>query len=155
MKSVYYAAVVTRAYRKMIDAHEGRIAVDVARRYREELDKVSHREFTTGFYYGRDEVSVPTTKSYQRQYLFLGTIGRRIGEREFELDIRNQIRTGEEIEFIGPDVLAIPDSSFELFGEEGPVTQADHGKRYTVRTSASVEPGFLLRRRALPHEALA
>lgn len=155
MKSVYYGAIVTRAYRKMLDANRGVISAEEAREYRSELEKVSHREFTTGFYYDRAEVSVPTTKSYQRRYLFLGTLGRKVGEDEYELDIRNQIRAGETIEFIGPDVRAVADDSFRLFGDEGEVAQADHGKQYTIRTAAAVAPGFLLRRPAKAHESFA
>lgn len=155
MKSAYYAAIVTRAYRKMLDAFSGVVGFEDAREYRDELEKVSHREFTTGFYYGREEVSIPTTKSYQRRYLFLGTLGRQVGENEYELDIRNQIRVGETIEFIGPDVRAVEDDAFSLIGEEGEVEQADHGKRYTIRTAKPVASGYLLRRPAKIHESLA
>jgi putative protease len=155
MKSVYYTAIVTRAYRKMLDhLIDGTVSAEEAKAFRDELDKVSHRERSTGFYYGRKEIEVPTTRSYRREYLFLGTIKARVGPNEYELDIRNQIRVGDSVELIGPDVLATPDSSFDLIGEDGPVQQADHGKRYTIRTTADVEPGFLLRRVARPDERL-
>jgi len=49
MKSAYYAAVVTNAYRRAIDfAAAGLPLPDV---WRAEVDKVSHREYSTGFYF--------------------------------------------------------------------------------------------------------
>ena len=50
MKSSYYAAVVTNAYRQAIDAAaEGRT---LDRLWVEETEMVSHRPYSTGFYYG-------------------------------------------------------------------------------------------------------
>ena len=49
MKSVYYVAMVTRAYRKALDALEGKLTQDEAAPYIAELDNVAHRESTTGF----------------------------------------------------------------------------------------------------------
>ncbi|HBG66031.1 MAG TPA: peptidase U32 [Treponema sp.] len=55
MKSVYYVAIVTSAYRKALDALEGTISAEEAAPFREELFNVSHRPFSTGFYFGREE----------------------------------------------------------------------------------------------------
>ena len=50
MKSSYYAAVVTNAYRHAIDAAVSGRELD--RLWVEETEKVSHRPYSTGFYYG-------------------------------------------------------------------------------------------------------
>ena len=55
MKSVYYVAMVTRAYRKALDALEGKITPEQAQPFIDELENVSHRESTTGFYYNKAE----------------------------------------------------------------------------------------------------
>jgi putative protease len=146
MKSVYYTAVVTRAYRKMLDHMAGR-SVPQLDGYREELLKVSHREFTTGFYFGKEDVEKPTEASYARQSIFLGTVGARRGAGAYDIHVKNQIRVGEPIQYIGPDVLYVEDRSFRLFDAQGnPVEKADHGKCYTLKTAAPVEEGFILRR---------
>lgn len=51
MKSLYYTAVVTRAYRKTIDALEkpGSVDAESLAAFRDELFRVSHREYSTGF----------------------------------------------------------------------------------------------------------
>jgi U32 family peptidase len=148
MKSIYYTAVVTRAYRKMIDAEVFGLDVPGLEEYRGELFSVSHREYSTGFYFGREDIAVPTESSYHREYILLGSLGKRAKDGSFSLDVRNSIRTGENIEYIGPDVVGIEDSSFRLYDAEGSrVEAAHHGKPFFLETEAPVQPGYILRRR--------
>lgn len=146
MKSIYYTAVVTRAYRKMIDALEGKQVKDL-KGFREEIYKVSHREFSTGFYFGKKEIELSTKTSYQRQFMFLGSIGRKVTDNLYELIVKNQIRESDEIEYIGPDILFLKDTAFKLYDEDGNRTiKADHGKSYTIRTALPVRKGYILRK---------
>ena len=55
MKSVYYVAMITRAYRKALDALEGKITDAQAKPFVDEMYNVSHRQFATGFYYSRTD----------------------------------------------------------------------------------------------------
>ena len=48
MKSSYYTAVITGAYRHAIDAYLSGIAIDPV--WIEEVNKVSHRNYYTGFF---------------------------------------------------------------------------------------------------------
>lgn len=147
MKSIYYAAVVTRAYRKMIDSLEGQNIENIAG-FREELFKVSHREFSTGFYFGKEEMDEPTKKSYEREYTFLGSIGKQTSPNSFELIVKNQIETDIPIEYIGPDVLFLEDRNYTLFDKDGEkVIKADHGKIYTIKTDLPVKQGYILRKK--------
>ena len=121
MKSVYYVASVTRAYRKAMD-HLYDPSVEY-KSYRDELFNVSHREYSTGFFYGRgpidvdDDINKPTTDGYLRDYLFLGTIGTQVKPGIYEVDIKNQIKNGEALEFIGPDVLCLKDDNIAVLDE--------------------------------------
>ena len=147
MKSIYYAAVVTRAYRKMIDSLEGQ-TIESIEGFREELFKVSHREFSTGFYFGKEEMDEITKTSYEREYTFLGSIGKQVGLNKFDLIVKNQIKTEAAIEYIGPDVLFLEDSSYSLFDKDGvKVAKADHGKVYTLETEVPVKEGYILRKK--------
>ena len=151
MKSIYYTAVVTRAYRKAVDALAAGSQPDDNNLagFKDELYKVSHREFSTGFYFGKNDIEKPTEKSYLRQYIFMGMIGKKIGENSWELLVKNQIRPGEPLEFIGPDILYVEDDYYMIYDEEGlPVSQADHGKMYSITTDAPVDEGFIVRKKA-------
>jgi len=70
MKSLYYTAVVTRAYRWAIDHGSS-----TDNPYKIDLFEVSHREYDTGFYFDRAAVNIAgTEQGYYRSHLFLGTI---------------------------------------------------------------------------------
>ena len=147
MKSLYYTAVITRAYRKALDALEGVPVADLAQ-YREELFKVSHREFSTGFYFGTDEIEAPTTKTYQRSHIFQGVVGEAVAPGRYEIDVKNKIRLDDPLEVIGPDTLFRRLNGFTLRNEEGrPVDEADHGKYYTLETDLLLSPGDILRKK--------
>ena len=145
MKSVYYVAVVTRAYRKAIDKD-----ADLDR-YKRDIFDVSHREFTTGFFFSSgpvegSDVSRPTSYGYERNYIFLGTVLREAGNGVYELDVRNQIRKDSLLEFIGPDVPLLSAEGFTLLdGERNAVDKLDHGKPGFIRTDLSLRPGYIMR----------
>ena len=50
MKSAYYCAAVTNAYRNALDAAIAGVPLDPV--WLEEVNKVSHRPYSTGFYFG-------------------------------------------------------------------------------------------------------
>jgi len=151
MKSLYYTSVVTRSYRKALDrlegrSHDGSTEPQSIVPYREELFKISRREYSTGFFFGKRDADKTTSTSYAREYTFLGTIGRQIEPGWFELHVKNQIRAEQELEFIGPEVLFIKDAEYQLYNQHGEaVQQADHGKEYFIRPSVTVEQGYIIR----------
>lgn len=148
MKSIYYTAVTTRAYRKALDALRDGKDDESWLEYKEELYKVSRREYSTGFYFDSDDISESTRKSYQRQYMLLGSIA---GVREdglYVLDVKNQIRSEDTIEYIGPEILYITDNDFTLL-DEGlePLEKIDHGKPCFLRTRKELKEGYIIRKR--------
>ena len=159
MKSIYYVASVTRAYRKALD-HLYDPSVDYLP-YREELFNVSHREFSTGFFFGRgpvetdgedplvrvDDIDRPTTGGYLRDYLFLGTVREKVGPDTYAVDIKNQIRSGEAVEFIGPDVLFIREDNVTVLDQD--MTECehiDHCRTGYIRTSKPLKEGYIIRK---------
>ena len=82
MKSVYYVALVTRAYRKALDALDGKISSEEAAPFIAELDNVPHRESTTGFYYSREDADVTTSGASDSPYALAAEIGNEVSEAE-------------------------------------------------------------------------
>ena len=165
MKSLYYVASVTRAYRKALD-HLYDPSVDYLP-YREELFNVSHREFSTGFFFGKgpidvdepdplvqtasvisaDDINAPTTGGYLRDYLFLGIVRKEVSPGVWEVDIKNQIRSGDSVEFIGPDVLFIREDNVTVLDQDmAPCEHIDHCKTGFIKTSAALKEGYIIRR---------
>ena len=147
MKSIYYTAVITRAYRKQLDYIEG-ISKEDPQPYVDEIFKVSHREFSTGFYYGKDEIEMPTFKSYMSEAHFLGSIEESAGEGIYRLDVKNQILASDHIEYIGPDLLYLPDEGFTLLDEDmNIVPKTDHGKIAYIKTDKKLKKGYIIRKK--------
>ena len=147
MKSVYYVAVVTRAYRKAIDSDKD---MD---KYKRDLFDVSHRQYTTGFFFSsnaaddKNDVSRPTEYGYERAYMFLGTVKEAKGNNRYVLDVKNQIRKGDNLEFIGPDVPLLSDKEFKMFNEhEEEVEKIDHGHYVEIETKCPLKEGYILRK---------
>lgn len=166
MKSAYYAAVITRAYRKHLDAlHDpASISQEELDFYREELFKVSHREFSTGFFFGKDEIESPNLSERLQTHQFLGSVGKEISpddevpnnenhvfSRRFSLNLKNKIRVGEELEFIGPDLPLAKTKDYRILNKENiPLEEVNHTEVCTLETDLPLKPGYLIRR--LPHE---
>ncbi len=151
MKSTYYVASVTRAYRKALD-HLYDSSVEY-KSYRDELFNVSHREFSTGFFYGggpidtEDDINKSAQNGYLRDYLFLGTVKEEVKKGVWSLDIKNQIKSGDKIEFIGPDVLSISENSVKVLDKDFLETEhIDHCRDGYIKTDLPLKSGYLIRR---------
>ncbi len=148
MKSVYYTAVVTRAYRKMIDSVVFRRNVPDVEAFREELFHISHREYSTGFYFGTEEIEQPARTSYIRTHILAGTVREQRGDGRYLLSVKNSIYTGDTIEYIGPDIVSLPDSGFRLFDAGGEETDAaHHGRDFYIETDKPLRENYIIRKK--------
>lgn len=93
MKSVYYVAMVARAYRKALDALEGKITQDEALPFMKALDEVAHRESTTGFYYNRGDADKTTVGASDSSYILAATIESKLSETE----MTETLKAGEKL----------------------------------------------------------
>ena len=107
VKSEYYLATVIKAYRNAIDSY-----FEDGENYKfdpellEELKKVSHRDYTTGFYFkkpGGGEQNYKTS-SYIRKYELLGIVeSYDKAEKTAYIVQKNRFFPGDEVEFLCPD----------------------------------------------------
>ena len=106
VKSSYYVATVIRSYRMAIDEYmKDPENYKYNKDWLKEIKKVSHRDFTTGFYFGqpKDDAQVYTDSSYIRGYDFVGMILDYNPETKIAtIEQRNRIFVGEEVEVFGP-----------------------------------------------------
>ena len=106
MKSAYYVAAVTRVYRAALDAYrQDPQGYQFDPAWREELDKISHRPYGTGFLFGNDDPKVhPTDSGYQRATDFVGVVLEDPAEHGCLVQGRNRFESGEQLELFGPDM---------------------------------------------------
>ena len=104
-KSAYYTAAVTNAYRQALDGYYAHPSRD----YRpdetilDELRKVSHREYSTGFYLGAEPGQVLSNGGYVREYRVAG-MAEECGGGWLTLSQRNKFRVGDTLDIMPPGV---------------------------------------------------
>ena len=104
-KSAYYAAIVTGAYRHCIDdVYAGRPLDPV---WRNEVDHVSHRIYSTGFYYGQPGQYTEHSR-YIRDWQVVAIVESCDEDGNALCSLRNKFHAGEALEVVGPDLRPFP-----------------------------------------------
>ena len=99
-KSAYYAAIVTGAYRHVLDAVAAGQPIDPV--WRDEVEHVSHRHYATGFYYGQPGQYYENSR-YIRDWQICAVVTDCDSAGNATLSLRNKFAAGDEIEIVGPD----------------------------------------------------
>ncbi len=115
-KSAYYAAIVTLAYRRGLDAALAGEALDPV--WRAELDKVSHRPYSEGFWYGHPEQYVGDAR-YIRDWQVSAIVTSCAPDGKALVSLRNKFRRGETLELVGPNVKPVSFIVDDLADESG------------------------------------
>ncbi len=106
MKSVHYAASVTKAYRLAIDSYFADPEnFTVKKEWMDELEKVSHRAYTTGFYYHQPDADdqIYGKTSYDQTSDFVGLVRSYDAATGYAVvEQRNNMKVGQEIEVFQP-----------------------------------------------------
>ena len=106
MKSVHYAASVTKAYRLAIDNYFADPEnFTVKKEWLDELEKVSHRAYTTGFYYHQPDADdqIYGKTSYDQTSDFVGLVRSYDAATGYAVvEQRNNMKAGQEIEVFQP-----------------------------------------------------
>ena len=146
-KSAYYAGIVTGAYRHCIDAAAEGKPLDPV--WRDEVEHVSHRIYSTGFYYGFPGQYTENSR-YIRQWQIVAKV-ERCDENGLALcSLNNKFRQGDVLEAVGPNLRPFPFSAEDIRDESGaPLPEPRTPQmRFTLRLPQPVPPCTLLRRAA-------
>ena len=144
-KSAYYAAIVTGAYRHVIDDICAGRPIDPV--WRNEVDHVSHRIYSTGFYFGEPGQYTENSR-YIRQWQICAIV-ENCDENGLALcSLRNKFRCGDVLEAVGPDMRPFsitPDSMTDTEGSPLDEPRTPQMKFY-LPLPKQVPPYTILRR---------
>ena len=147
-KSAYYAAVVTGAYRHAIDAALAGQPLEPV--WRDEVEKVSHRPYSTGFYFG--EPGQHTSHSrYVRDWQIMAVVTSCAPDGTALCELRNKLSAGDELELVGPGLKPVPVTVEGLTDGDGlPIPEARKPQMpFYFRLPIQAPPLSLLRRKAV------
>lgn len=153
MKSIFYVATIIAAYRKAIDAYyENPQEYIFKQEWMDEMKKVSHREFTTGFYFNNptNKDQNYRTSAYTRDYIFTGLVKDYDEKTGFAtVEQRNKMVLGDEIEVFGPGEDFFVQELREMYDEEGsPISSAPHPQQILkIKMKQPVKENFMLRKK--------
>ncbi len=106
MKSPYYVATVTNAYRQRLDGlANGPASSEFLALLQRELDAVSHRTYASGFYFGQMRRHAPDDGVYRQDCVFAGVVMERLDSGRVRIQLRNPIHRGDVLEVLSPGSL--------------------------------------------------
>lgn len=153
MKGINYVASVLRVYRQALDEYwadpEG---YRCRPEWMEDLAKLSHRGYTTGFLFGEPRnVGQDYHSAYIRSHEFVGRVEELRGDGSAVVGVRNRIRVGDDLEFIGPGMRShtLHVERLLLLDEQGhtsAATAANPNQRILMQVPFTTDLFDLLRR---------
>lgn len=150
VKTAYYVASVVNAYRRALDLIIAGKPYDPPAWLLADLDKPSHRMYTTGFYLGDEKNAqcYETSKPAAPYDFIAAVLGS--GDGYALVEMRNRFRVGDELEVLSPNAYHNAIIKVEkMEDEEGnPVSDALLVKqKLKLYTSVPLASGDMLRRR--------
>ncbi|MFA7061686.1 MAG: U32 family peptidase [Pedobacter sp.] len=153
MKGINYVASVLRVYRQAMDEYAADPANYCCRpEWLEELAKLSHRGYTTGFLFGEPcDVGQEYHSAYIRSHEFVGLVEELRTDGSVVIGVRNRIQSGDELEFIGPNMRSdrMRIDKLQLLDKRGNNSVSDNAnpnQLILMRPPFSVAPFDLIRR---------
>lgn len=152
MKSSYYVAVVVKAYRHLIDSYFSKPKEYFCdEKWLDEIKKVSHRYFSTGFYFAKPggEEQRYDSSAYIKTYDFAGLILDYNSDNQMAvIEQKNRIFVGDEIEIFGPNDDFFSQKIEKMWDEEGKeIEAAPHAEQIIrMKMAKPVKPWYMIRK---------
>ncbi len=100
MKTSYYVANVTNAYHRALDLVESGKPFDEM--LDAELEKSSHRRYTTGFYFDETDREYIESSTPISSYYFIANVVEESNDGQVKIEQRNRFCVGDELEILSP-----------------------------------------------------
>ncbi len=143
MKSDYYVASVVNAYRRALDKT---LESD---KLHDELEKTSHRRYTTGFYFNSDDKEYIESSMPIQTAQFIAKVVEDESEGFVKVEMRNRFMVGDILEVLSPDDNFLKTIKIEkIFASDG--TEIQDAKRVqevvTINCPYHLKKGDILRK---------
>lgn len=142
MKSAYYVATVVNAYRRMIDKSCDLETLEY------ELETISHRPYSSGFYFGEVKNNHNNTGEYSQSCLFVGTV-LECKDGEVLVEVRNKINVDDVLEVLSPSSIGENFKVTEIHDSYGIQKDVANrpGEHIYIKCGLNLKKGDLLRKK--------
>ena len=147
MKSPYYVATITNAYRRAID--DLKSGKEFNRELLNEVEKTSHRRYTTGFYFNAKDKEYILDSMPIQSYEFMAIVKGDTTNNYAIIEQRNRFKVGDELEVLSPnDIFNHKIIVEEMLDENGnTVTDASMVQQtLRLKTNLPLKVGDILRK---------
>lgn len=149
-KSAYYTAVTTNAYRHAVDdfMNEGE-NYQLKGWIKEELEKISHREYNTGFYFGGEPGQVTDNGGYIRHYDVVAVSEKSVDDTTTEITQRNKFLVGDILDVLPPSGIPFETRCLSIINQWGAeVESAPHAmEKLTLKTDKKIPDSSVIRKK--------
>ena len=134
VKNELYVATVVKAYRDAIDSYFATGSGSVDDKILTELTKVSHREYTNGFYFGKptDKHQLYTSNTYIQEYTIAAVV-KGTSDGMTILEQRNKFEKGDVLEVLNPDGENFSFTVGEMYNGDGELIESAPHAQMEVR----------------------
>ncbi len=147
VKSAYYTAAVTNAYRMALDDYYEGKPFNPA--YMAEVESVSHREYATGYFYGNphENANIVGNNLYLKDRAFLAVVKDYNPETGLALcEQFNKMQIGDKANLLSPGTTGRDITVTELFDkDENPISDTKHPRMPFYLRVESAKAGDLIR----------
>lgn len=121
MKGIHYVASTVKTYREAIDTYyDNPTTFEVKDDWIEELNKISHRGYCTGFYFNDPvQISANFENSVTVEYRFVGKIIEHSDYHKVKVQIRNKINKGDTVDILSLNKPSRTSVIREILDEQG------------------------------------
>ncbi len=148
MKSVYYVATVTNAYRRAIDLLQSKEKLNV--NLIQELEKTSHRRYTSGFYFNEKNKEYLASSMTVQTHEFIALVLEDSKNGKTLIEQRNKFEVGDELEVLSPSenfnkIIKVETLTDE--NNEGITIANQVQQKLFLKTNLKLSKGDILRRK--------
>ncbi len=147
MKSIYYVATVVNAYRRAIDMIGSKKSVAPLL---EELNKTSHRNYTTGFYFGSNNKECLESSTPVQTHEFMAVVLEEGKDGRVLIEQRNRFKVGDVLEVLSPtNTFNKQIEITPMLNEKGEEVVDALGvqQKLYLKTKLKLQPGDILRKK--------
>lgn len=149
-KSAYYTAVTTNAYRHALDDYlKEKENYKLKPWIKEELEKISHREYNTGFYFGKEPGQVTSNGGYIRHYDAVAVCEQSIDDNTSIISQRNKFYVGDTLDVLPPSGIPFEVKCISLQNKKGEMVEsAPHATEIlTIKTDKAIPVSSVIRKK--------